>query len=191
MSYLLKARSGKQKSKGHSRLLAMLSQDHFCLHLWCVYVKSLQLCPTLCDPMDGSPPGSSVHGILQARILEWIALPSLQGIFLTQGLNPHFLRLLLWQVGSLPLALPGKPTSVVVFHLKKKSNPQYSQPGYRLIPEASKSPRLISIAITGRWIPEKTVPWTSQMSHHLQQTVEDLTVHMNYYKFEKNILVTR
>ena len=32
--------------------------------------KSLQSCPTLCDPMDGSPPGSSVHGILQARTLE-------------------------------------------------------------------------------------------------------------------------
>ena len=36
----------------------------------------LQLCPTLCNPMDCSPPGSSVHGILQARILEWIAMPS-------------------------------------------------------------------------------------------------------------------
>ena len=34
-----------------------------------------QLCPTLCDPTDCSPPGSSVHGILQARILEWIAVP--------------------------------------------------------------------------------------------------------------------
>ena len=34
-----------------------------------------QLCPTLCDPMDCSPPDFSVHGILQARILEWIALP--------------------------------------------------------------------------------------------------------------------
>ena len=33
-----------------------------------------QLCPTLCDPMDCSPPGSSVHGILQARVLEWIAI---------------------------------------------------------------------------------------------------------------------
>ena len=42
--------------------------------------KSLQSCPTLCDPVDYSPPGSSVHGILQARILEWIALmvPSLE-----------------------------------------------------------------------------------------------------------------
>ena len=38
-----------------------------------VYAKLLQLCLTLCDPVDHSPPGSSVHGILQARILEWIA----------------------------------------------------------------------------------------------------------------------
>ena len=36
--------------------------------------KSLQLCPTLCDPIDGSPPGSPVPGILQARILEWGAI---------------------------------------------------------------------------------------------------------------------
>ena len=36
--------------------------------------KSLQSCPTLCDPMDGSPPGSSVPGILQARTLEWVAI---------------------------------------------------------------------------------------------------------------------
>ena len=39
--------------------------------------KSLQSCPTLCDPTDCSPPGSSVQGILQARILEWAAMPSL------------------------------------------------------------------------------------------------------------------
>ena len=38
--------------------------------------KSLQSCLTLCHPMDSSPPGSSVHGILQARILEWVAMPS-------------------------------------------------------------------------------------------------------------------
>ena len=36
--------------------------------------KSLQLCPTLCDPRDGSPPGSPVRGILQARTLEWVAI---------------------------------------------------------------------------------------------------------------------
>ena len=45
----------------------------------CVSVKSLQLCPTLCKPMDCSLPGPSVHGILQARIPEWVAVPSSRG----------------------------------------------------------------------------------------------------------------
>ena len=40
----------------------------------CMCVKLLQSCPTLCDPMDYSPPGSFVHGTLQARILEWVAV---------------------------------------------------------------------------------------------------------------------
>ena len=53
----------------------------------------IQSCPTLCDPLDYSPPGSSVDGILQARILEWVhAL--LWWIFLAQGLNPSLLHLL-------------------------------------------------------------------------------------------------
>ena len=51
----------------------------------CVLVT--QSYPTLCDPMDYSPPGSSVHGILQARILEWIAIPSSQGTFQTHVWN--------------------------------------------------------------------------------------------------------
>ena len=42
----------------------------FFLLIACVYAQSLQLCPTLCDPIDCSPPGSFVHGIYQARILE-------------------------------------------------------------------------------------------------------------------------
>ena len=41
---------------------------------WLAAAKSCQSCPTLCDPIDGSPPGSSVHGILQARTLEWVAI---------------------------------------------------------------------------------------------------------------------
>ena len=45
----------------------------------CVCVLVAQLCPTLCDPTDCSPPGFSVHGILQARILEWIAIPFSRG----------------------------------------------------------------------------------------------------------------
>ena len=39
----------------------------------CVCAKLIQSCPILCDPMDCNPPGSSVHGIFQARILEWVA----------------------------------------------------------------------------------------------------------------------
>ena len=58
----------------------------------CVLAKSLQLCPTLCDPMDCSSPGSSVHGILRARILEWGCHALLQGIFPTQELNPGLLH---------------------------------------------------------------------------------------------------
>ena len=45
----------------------------------CMHALSLQLCPTLCNPMDCSPPGSSVHGILQVRVLEWAAMPSTRG----------------------------------------------------------------------------------------------------------------
>ena len=46
------------------------------INLMCVCAKLLQSCPTLCNPVDCSLPGSSVHGILQARILEWVAMPS-------------------------------------------------------------------------------------------------------------------
>ena len=42
-------------------------------------MKVIQLCLTLFDPIDGSPPGSSVHGIVQARILEWVAIPFSRG----------------------------------------------------------------------------------------------------------------
>ena len=45
----------------------------------CMHAKSLQSGPDLCDPMDCSPPGSLVHGIFQARILEWVAMPSSGG----------------------------------------------------------------------------------------------------------------
>ena len=44
-----------------------------------VHAKSLQSCPTLCDPVDYSLPGFSVHGTLQARIVEWVAMPSSRG----------------------------------------------------------------------------------------------------------------
>ena len=55
-----------------------------------IYSGSLlaQSCPTFCNPTDCSLPGTSVQEILQARILEWVVMPSLQGIFLIQRSNP-------------------------------------------------------------------------------------------------------
>ena len=58
----------------------------------CVCAKLIQSCPILCDPMDCNPPGSSVHGLLQVKIMEWIAMPS------SMGWNPRLLCLL--QVSS-------------------------------------------------------------------------------------------
>ena len=71
------------------------------LRWWC---SVAWLCQTLCSPMDCGPPGSPVHGIFQTRILEWVAMPSSRGIFLTQGSNPCLLHVLQWQVDSLPLS---------------------------------------------------------------------------------------
>ena len=86
-----------------------------CVHMYtckhtCMHMKSLQSCPTLCYPMvtakllcpwdsPSKNTGISCHGLLQ-------------GIFLTQGSNPHLLGPLHWWVGSLPLAPPGKPTYI-------------------------------------------------------------------------------
>ena len=71
--------------------------------------KLLQLCPTLCSPMYCSLPGSSVHGIPQIRMLEWVAVPFSRGSSQPGNQTPRLLYLLLWQEGSLPLALHGKP----------------------------------------------------------------------------------
>ena len=68
----------------------------------CVLVA--QLCPTLCNAMDCSPPGSSVHGILQARILGWVAISS-PGDLPDPGIKPRCAAL---QVDSLPSEPPGK-----------------------------------------------------------------------------------
>ena len=69
------------------------------------YFSVAQLCPTLCDPMDYSLPGSSLHGIFQARVLEWIAV-SFSGDLLDPGIEPWSPAL---QADSLPFALQGSP----------------------------------------------------------------------------------
>ena len=68
------------------------------------YFSVAQLCPTLCDPMDYSLPGSSLHGIFQARVLEWIAV-SFSGDLLDPGIEPVFLESPTFFI----IALPGKP----------------------------------------------------------------------------------
>ena len=92
-----------------------------------VCAKSLQ---SLCDPVDCSPQGSSVHGILQARILEWVAISFsitgtgyhflVQGIFPTQELNRSLLCLLQWQADSLPRHHLGSPSAIVGYHMRSQ-----------------------------------------------------------------------
>ena len=74
-----------------------------------VKVLVAQLYPTLCDPMDYSPPGSSVHGDSPGKNTRVSCHALLRGIFPTQGLNLGLLCRLHWQVCSLPLVPPGKP----------------------------------------------------------------------------------
>ena len=75
--------------------------------------------PTLFDPMDYSPPGFSVHGILQARVLEWVAISSSWGLP-DPGIEPTSPESpALQQADSLPTELPGKPLHVCMLELNK------------------------------------------------------------------------
>ena len=75
-----------------------------------MFVKVLigQLCLSICDPMDCSPPGSPVHGILQQRKLEWLPFPSPEDLP-DPGINPRSPAL---QADSLLCQPPGKPINV-------------------------------------------------------------------------------
>ena len=104
-----------------------------------LHAKLLQSCPTLCNPMDCSPPGSSVHVIFPGKNTGVHFYDLLQGIFLTQELNPHILCLLHWQVGSLPLAPPAGRLLRFPWTARrsnqstlKEINPEYSLEGLML-----------------------------------------------------------
>ena len=88
--------------------------------------KSLQWCPTLCEPMDCSLSGSSVHGILQARILEWTAMASFRGSNPDPGIEPVFLMSPALAGGSLPVT-PGKPHKTVYKISQKKETIRHQQ----------------------------------------------------------------
>ena len=86
--------------------LSSVLASYFLLWSMCVYAQLFQSCPTLWDPMDHSPPGSSVHGILQARILERVAVPSSRGSSqprVRTQVSPAL------QADSLPAEPQGKP----------------------------------------------------------------------------------
>ena len=82
-----------------------------------VKVLVAQSCSALCDPMDCSPPGSSVLGIFQARILEWVAIPLSRG--------SSWPRSPALQADSLPFELPGKPLHIVADCIFQKWSYRY------------------------------------------------------------------
>ena len=79
----------------------------------CACAKLLQSCLILCYPIDCSLPGCSVHGILQPRILEWVAISFSRGPSQPRD-QTHVSCLLHWQTGSLPIVPPEKSICVCV-----------------------------------------------------------------------------
>ena len=79
--------------------------QHMCV---CIYAQLLQSCQTLCNPMDCSLPGSSVHEIPQARILEWVTMPSPKGSSRPRK-QTHVSCISCIEANSLSIEPPGKP----------------------------------------------------------------------------------
>ena len=104
--------SSAQDAAGRFQLMASTLDQRLDLRgVLCVSVA--QSCLSLCDVMDCNPPGSSVHGILQATVLEWVAMPFSRG-YSQQRSNSCLFHLLHWQADSLsaePLRFPRVSTS--------------------------------------------------------------------------------
>ena len=97
----------------------MITYDLSCQYLAGMCAKSLQSYLALFDPVACSPPGSSVHGTLQARILEGVAMLSSRGSSQPRDYKLCLEHLLTWQVGSLALAPPRKPPNTLNVVLRK------------------------------------------------------------------------
>ena len=97
-----------------------------CAHACAVLCSVAQSCLTLCDPMDCSPPGSSVHEILQARILEWVAKPFSRESSWLRDWSQVSCRLLYWQVDSLPLSHLGSPLHMLTINSGYKARDTFS-----------------------------------------------------------------
>ena len=105
----------------------------------------LQLCPTLCNPMDYSLPGSSVNGGFPGKNTHVGCHALLQGIFLTQGSNPHLLCFLRWQASSLPLEPLGKPPE----HSRFCERPQQPGPLSFVISNLKRPPKILCSSLLG------------------------------------------
>ena len=129
-------------------LLSEVSKGYFYDFFSCcwIYIPNCcclvtKLCLTLCDSMDCSPPGSSVHGILQGRILEWVAISFSRGSshMKTESTSPA------WQVDSLPLSHQGSPNSYYSINYFKEISLPWVKPHEHMNPlqpcsETSASP---------------------------------------------------
>ena len=120
--------------------------------IFCKPACSVLSCVSLCDSLNYSPPGPSVQGISQARILKWVAISSSREIFLAQGLNTSLLHLLHWQADSLPLSHQGSPLSISLSSVQLLSRVRLFATAWIAAHQASlsvtnsrSSPRLMSI----------------------------------------------
>ena len=147
-----------------------------------VNVLVSQLCPTLCDPMDCSPPGSSVRAFLQAGILEWVAIPFSRGISRTQGSSPglQHCRQILYRLnhqgyGTSTVHMGSFVPWEVRFHMT-----WLPQRDLSLQPSQSAVPGLAVSGSPGGFVEKQTLsPVPSRLNLNLQcnQSLGDLWVH--------------
>ena len=178
-------RVGEEHSTLSPRVLQSIRWDHIwehiqmfkitvgSFHILRVHAQSIQPCPTLCDHMDCSPPGSSVHGILQARILEWVAMPSSRGIFLTL----HCRQILCsWATGEAPFT----------FYCAWNSGPSWSDSNIALlVPPLTPqswglclfllSPSFLLQATLGFFPPCNTYTFSPVKAAHISESITHLS----------------
>ena len=87
----------------------------------CLLCFVSQLCPTLWDSMDCSPPGSSVHGLLQARVLEWVAIPSSRGYYSAIKKNETLPSAAMWIIEIIILSEVSQRKTNITFYLSVES----------------------------------------------------------------------
>jgi len=119
-------------------LLRLEASSPFIQQYWapiCAWVVA-QSCAPLCDPLDCSPPGSSVQGISQARLLEWVAIFLLQGISPAQRLNPCLLCILHCRLSLYLLSHWGSPWA-----------PIFAKSYFRCWENSNAMPRTVSLCL--------------------------------------------